>query len=312
MNPKPHGIARISQVFGPRPKRRLPEGKRMTIAAGFVCLDGIVLCADTQEVISGYTKNNTDKIKLWKDSGFGIGISGAGETELIEALSDQIRDSLIADYTRALVRFPDECLKIIQEVLLKFFNTSISPWVSFPKDERPNMPELLILLGVSNDAVHYQCLFRTSGTTVRHIEPGADCLGTGLLIAKSLTERLYSCFSEIDDMVIIACYILYHTKKWVDTCGGDTHLLVSSVENDFFGSPFSSADVQELERIFPLFDSNINNLLTVAFNPASVESNLETVIKRLHTDLSNIKSQISTEIVRGLARLKTKPSASQK
>ena len=33
---------------------RLPERKYMTIAAGFVCHDGIVLCADSQEVSGDY------------------------------------------------------------------------------------------------------------------------------------------------------------------------------------------------------------------------------------------------------------------
>ncbi len=38
-----------------RPKsKRLPKEKLMTIAAGFPCSDGLVLCADTQETITGY------------------------------------------------------------------------------------------------------------------------------------------------------------------------------------------------------------------------------------------------------------------
>lgn len=40
------------------------EQKKLTIGAGFVRSDGVVLCANTQEVIPGYTKNTTEKINL--------------------------------------------------------------------------------------------------------------------------------------------------------------------------------------------------------------------------------------------------------
>ncbi len=47
MVPKP--LTSVLRV--PKLPRRLPERKRMTIAAGFLCRSGIVLCADSQEVV---------------------------------------------------------------------------------------------------------------------------------------------------------------------------------------------------------------------------------------------------------------------
>jgi hypothetical protein len=104
----------------PRPKpfniptiRRLPRGKRLTIAAGFIGQNGIVLCADTQEVIPGLTKNEVDKIRLWKDQGLCIAIAGAGDSELIETASQRIEKALYGDYSPREVRFPVDLLIVV-------------------------------------------------------------------------------------------------------------------------------------------------------------------------------------------------------
>src|SRR5277367_974521 len=103
LKPPPH-----PRLFSPPRPRRLPRGKRVTIAAGFSCFDGIILCADTQEVIPGYTKNETDKIRQWKDNGLCIATAGSGDSELIEALSQRIEDALTNTYLPTAIRFSYE------------------------------------------------------------------------------------------------------------------------------------------------------------------------------------------------------------
>src|SRR5208282_837741 len=58
-------------IFKPFPKplfivpcpTRLPSRKKMTIAVGFTTGDAVVLCADSQETVSDYSKTTTQKIK---------------------------------------------------------------------------------------------------------------------------------------------------------------------------------------------------------------------------------------------------------
>ena len=66
----------------------------------WLCLNGIVLCADTQETLVGYTKGSTEKIRVWKDNGIGIAIAGAGDSEAIEAVADLIKDGIMAEYLK--------------------------------------------------------------------------------------------------------------------------------------------------------------------------------------------------------------------
>jgi 20S proteasome alpha/beta subunit len=291
--------------------KRLPRSKKVTIAAGFVCYDGMILCADTQEVIPGYTKNETEKIREWKDRGLCIAIAGAGDTELIEALSQRIESKLTGGYSPREVRFTGECREIIEKTLIEFFNTAVRPWATFPRDDRPAMPDLLILLGVSNEVNQYDCLFKTSGTSVRELNPAGECIGTGIMTAKGLIERFYCPFDSLEDSVLIASYILYHAKRWTDGCGGNTHVIVSSAKSDFFGCPFSPAEIKTLENMFEEFDDLTKPLLIGFANPNMRPTTFKSQAKDIQERLSEVKRQHSKSlagILESLARLKSKPS----
>jgi 20S proteasome alpha/beta subunit len=233
----------------PKPNPRWHGRKsKMTIAAGFVCLDGIVLCADTQETITGYTKTNTDKIRRMEDHGLCVAITGAGDTELIETVGERIERALFWEYMPTTVRMPDQVRDIIQQEVSASFKRYILPYASFPKDDRP-WCDLLIVVTVKNEVNNYECLYRASGTTVREIKFGGDCVGSGLILAKSLMERFCDSFMDLDELVLAIIYVMFQTKKWVDGCGGKTDIVVSSYKRDMFGG-FSSNDIEALERQF--------------------------------------------------------------
>jgi 20S proteasome alpha/beta subunit len=249
-----------------KPKRKRPwRRSKMTIAAGFVCLDGIVLCADTQETITGYTKNSTEKIRLWRDGGLNIAITGAGDTELIETISARVERALYSVYPATGFWPTDRVRDIIQNDMSESFRKYILPYAPFPKDDRP-WCELLILVTVSNGVSEYECLFRASGTIVREINLHAECIGSGLILAKSLIERFYHMGMNLDEVVLAACYIMYRTKKWVDGCGGKTDIVISSKKNQFFGG-IAGYEIEELERQFEQFEESVNWLMTDLINP---------------------------------------------
>ena len=75
--------------------------KRMTIVAAFLCSDGSVLCADTQETI-GYEKINTDKIIAYNNQYAKLiaGVAGAGDSIWI--------DRAMWDLVKALPKDPTD------------------------------------------------------------------------------------------------------------------------------------------------------------------------------------------------------------
>ena len=62
---------------------RLPERKAVTIIAGFRTYEGIVICGDTQETVSGLSKKHVTKVKVqpWSTdiNGTTFKVAGAGE-----------------------------------------------------------------------------------------------------------------------------------------------------------------------------------------------------------------------------------------
>jgi 20S proteasome alpha/beta subunit len=287
----------------PRPKR-LPRGKRLTIAAGFVCNDGLVLCADTQEVIPGYTKNEVNKIRMWKDSGLCIAITGAGDTELIENAGQLIETALTDAYSPNECRWKEDFQKIIERTFVKLFKDAILPYATFPREDRPYI-DLLIAIGVCGDATKYEVLFKASGTTVREIDFGAECIGSGTLVAKSLIERIYSSFLNLDDALIVACYILYHTKRWTDGCGGNTSVVVSSMKNGLFGGGIHPSEVKILETVFDKFDSHTHCMLMNFANPNVQDKDFQKSAKDIQDRLSAIRKK-AFESIPGIAEYFTK------
>jgi 20S proteasome alpha/beta subunit len=253
----------------------------MTIAAGFVCADGIVLCADTQET-TGYTKNNTEKIRHWKDDGLCIAITGAGDAELIETVGERIQHALVWEYSPKEIRWTDQVRDIIQQEISSAFERYIAPYAAFPRDDWPGC-DLLIVVTVKNEVNNYECLFKASGTTVRQIEFGGDCVGSGLILAKSLMERFCSSFMDLDELVLAMCYVMFQTKKWVEGCGGNTDLIVSSFSRDLFGG-ISSRDIESLEEQFESCEITTNLLLTDLLNPHKTDEWIEWRISHAKED----------------------------
>jgi len=167
------------------------------------------------------------------------------------------------------------------------------------------MPELLIVLGVSNDVNRYQSLFVASGITTRELQPGAECVGSGVLLAKSLIERFYSPFDTLDDLILAACYVMYHTKRWTDGCGGNTDIIVSSIKRDFFGGLFSHSDIRILENTFKEFDEQGQFFLGKFANTNVSQRGFRKAVKELGYELGTIREKMSlTGIAESLKRFK--------
>ena len=147
----------------------------MTIAAGFVCMEGIVLGADSEEVIPGYTKNRTEKIKQLgiDDPELTIAMTGAGDSELIEKNYE-----IIIEAARSVEPQMATVYSVLQAAQRDFFQTFILPFAAYPDNERPTV-DLLIAIRAGNQ----QRLFKAYRNTIREVEWNVDCLGMGLIMA---------------------------------------------------------------------------------------------------------------------------------
>ena len=104
----------------------------MTIAAGFPCKDGLILCADTQEVISGYVKTETEKMTVIQGGQWNVVITGAGESDLIELAVQEIHYDLMR------MKPPQTLQQTIKFTLSEILTRQKKSWVSSGSGSLPS------------------------------------------------------------------------------------------------------------------------------------------------------------------------------
>jgi hypothetical protein len=237
--------------FGPNPKR-LPSKSRMTIAMGFPCRDGVVLCADTQEVISGYVKTDTEKMTIIQSApDYNVAITGAGDADSIEMVIQEVHAALNSNAQHLPIQ------TVIRSTLLKFFNERVAPYAAFPSDERPGTN---ILLAIQSEGI--VTLYKSRGTIFRRMN-APECVGMGVALGKSLISQLFSNDLSLPQTGILALYILHQAKTWVDGCGGNSDIMLLSNKN-LSWSRIPTEDVKELEKHFDDFSEAMRPILISA------------------------------------------------
>jgi hypothetical protein len=222
----------------------------MTVAAGFRCRDGILLCADSQETITGYLKTDKRKIVTHFTDNFVVGIAGAGTSDYIETAVAQVFQTIPPDAADLAA-----ILKGLKAALLEFFKSSLQPWAAHPEQDRPTV-ELLVGITHKNGS---SGLYHYSGTSINSIH-GAKTIGAGVLLANSLASTYWNSTYHLVHTASLATYILWKVKKGVDTCGGRTDMIMlrPGAECAFVGTD----EVERLERKQQAIEIKSNNRLT--------------------------------------------------
>src|SRR5713226_6435029 len=109
----------------------------MTIGAGFVCHDGLVLCADTQET-AGYLKTRTDKLLTFEQDNCVVGAVGSGKAILVDMAVEKIFDALLTYHGETQFGVQD----IIERSIVKLYKNQFA---AFPTDDREGMIVELLL-----------------------------------------------------------------------------------------------------------------------------------------------------------------------
>jgi 20S proteasome alpha/beta subunit len=275
-------ISKPSLPFG-RPltlkfqRRRLPKVKPMTIAAGFPCQTGLVICADTQETIAGYVKTDTDKIRLFQagDKRYNIVFTGAGNGDLIDTAVDEIAAALTDEKPQGLTRIALS----VKQTMLKVFSDCIQPYSAFPTDDRPS---LTMLIGIQ--AGQSSVLYKASGTSFSALRD-ADCIGYGIALGKSLIKQLFTPQISIDDAALVALYVLQQAKRWVDGCGGNSDIVLLRHDGQILR--MTTEWIVSLERHFDEFNQHLSPLLIACADK-----------QREHTDFDKILDEFNHQIQR--------------
>jgi hypothetical protein len=217
----------------------------MTIAIGFRCTDGLVVCADTEETIGNLT-SNTQKIRFyWHTDKFAVVMTGAGTSNYIDNALEDITDGLTS-----LGQFTwTDLYKNIKSSYLNFFDTTLKPWAAYPQDQRPDI-ELILAISIKGQVWR---LLRISGTALTLMHRFC-CAGIGILVSQKLCKELYNPALTTRQMASLAIHILGETKSGVSGCGGNSDIIMLDSDLKFTRVP--SREVEKLERKYKKFKTN--------------------------------------------------------
>lgn len=173
-------------------------------------------------------------------------ITGAGDSDLLEMTFDEIGKRLSVEQPHAL--WPIE--NLLRQSLSEIFKKYIGPYSVFPEGDRdrPMIPDFLIGIQMESATL----LYKANGTKLRRLHEG-DCVGTGLVLGKSMIARLLRSEMTLTQTGLIAVYLLHQVKRWVDGCGGKSDiLLLSNTGRKIVRMPTN--DIENLEKHFDEFD----------------------------------------------------------
>lgn len=221
--------------ISPNPAR-FTRRTSVTIAAGFKCTDGIVLCADTQETVGDFKKRNRAKITVKPHTTPALpmkmpqrksepklreapqarpeliaGFAGAGDSAFLEKLIDTVWKGISVPAS-----FEDRCLALESSVI-GFYEKF---WPIYPESMKP---EANLIVGLWSPTEIE--LFKVLGPLVLKVENYAS-IGCGGMEADSFAERFYGKKLSIKSASSVGIYILKAVKEQVPYCGGDSHLLL--------------------------------------------------------------------------------------
>lgn len=231
----------------PRPKpERLPRRKAVTIAAGLLCDDGVVICADTEETITEERKYKTDKITVAqeyvsenmvlryifpavqsvvpqvreKKLQWSIAITGAGHSDWVQAYIQGMTRDVFPKISEKPTCGAFESL--LKDHTQCFFDKYLKGYA----ENSEQRPQACMIIALSFGGME-GAMYRTNANVVIRGEwhPHIS-VGIGAPLFQHLADDLIKSSYSMKQNAAIATYIMNRVKTDVPSCGGNTHIVM--------------------------------------------------------------------------------------
>jgi len=277
--------------FPPLPKRPVPPyirpnergNKAMTIALGFKCIDGIVLCSDSQ--ITGHAlKFSATKIgvlnRLTENSQWALGVTYAGDPDVMDSFYDRISERLIQD-KQAEAQDAASIKEVIEESLHSVHEKSA--------DKDNEYIDVICALSVRRPQP--KTLMLVGRRTTLHEADGIAFAGAGdSSLARFLVERIHPERFDVyvDEAMLWGAYLVEQIKEFVSGCGKKTQMVV--IKNGAWTDIFDSSEARlKSEKSISLaknFQECAQELFASLLNP-------ENTTETLHQKIDAAKKEIN-------------------
>jgi 20S proteasome alpha/beta subunit len=218
----------------------------MTTAAGFVCSEGIVLCAEMQ-MTQGWGKYPASKFRTFYDlETQPVFVFASNDVRFTERVLQRLAERILSSGTgRTLLRALEDELRLIDK--------------EFPKATEIHNLLLVIRLGGRKATPD---LFYIAG---RVISPVLDycCLGDAQVVAQGLAVELYDRHLNMEQMGFVAGCILAEAKKYGGNSGGNSQILLAWNDRpyEFYFTDHLFRNTDELDEAYFVLKTGFQQVL---------------------------------------------------
>jgi len=183
----------------------------MTIAAGLLCTDGIVICADTEQTLGD---SKYDRPKIFP-RGDWLLVTGSGSTDYIKMAFDKLSEK----FEQGGPENPSQIRRTVEELMLEIFNQHILP---FHQAKHPNPPALDLIVGVRCQDGQLALVkgVDSAATLSSHYE----VIGMGWHLFEYWAKYFFIAPMSTDVAGYFCMFILREVKAAAYACGGSSHV----------------------------------------------------------------------------------------
>jgi hypothetical protein len=238
----------------------------MTIAAGFVCREGVVLCADTEH--TGWSaKFHDSKLGDFEIPGGKIAFALAGNTSFAWAVMEKCK--------RLLQTIPHEkTLTELERILDREYRRNV---LSNPGRDQSYHYWLLIAIWSPGKRV---ALYVTNETAIREVTT-FDCIGIGRELADYLIRPCFMSLMPERLVLPLAAYALAAVKNSITGCGGMSVYFVVRQDDGQTGLVSSSHPgiCEQLDSFSKVYDVMTTELLLQMSDPLKGDADFAEVLR---------------------------------
>jgi 20S proteasome alpha/beta subunit len=236
-------------------KRPQERRRTVTLIAGMVCKDGIVMAADTEQ--SGYfRKSNVPKLESY-DATFSVMSSLAGGNVGCSVIIAGAGHGDMADYASRRIAKEAKAIQSMDEVELRLEAVLEDIFTKRFQIYKPDdLGIFRLLIAIRAPDSNTPKLFSSYGATL--VERNKFVLGSGVLVDYVL-DQIYDSSMTTDDGVAASLGLLQIAKKYVEGVGGESKIAVMSKEGRIQQKP--DWEVTEEETILAKHAKIANRLM---------------------------------------------------
>ena len=265
--------------------KRLAERKRLTIAAGILCSDGIVICADSEE--NDYiAKYQAQKIRSFENR---LLMSGAGAGPYIDMTFDKLRDALLGN------NWPTDAANarcITEGVVCSVYEDHIK---AFSDLDKVSM-DLVVAIRTGNK---HLALVGSCGTATYLSATTEDGPMAGGMVVVGGGRPLYEYWGRwfslekltSEEVSYLNLFIIREVKSAVPGCGGTTYSIGMPIDD----SARRSFSISEESLLLAGFPSTVIDALRSCMDSMTDDSAFDRAMERLTQHFRTFRAKLQQQ-----------------